>query len=99
MTVIDFAAAKKEREPHVSGHLYCMACNHEWVAVWPLGTVEFECPQCKSMRGRNKYDVSPGDDAQVWSCMNCDNQLFNILPDRVHCPGCGQQWGLDEFAR
>ena len=90
--VIDFEHARKKREPHVSGALYCMACDHEWTAVWPQGTTEFQCPECKSMRGRNKFDVSPGDGAIVWQCTSCTNQLFNLLPDRIHCPGCGNQW-------
>lgn len=93
--VIDLAAAKKEREPHISGALFCMACSHEWQAVWPLGVTEFECPECHCMRGRSKFDISPGEGKQVWQCVSCSNQLFNLLPDRVHCPGCGQQWGYD----
>lgn len=95
--VVDFAQAKQEREPHVSGALYCMACSHEWTAVWPQGTTEFQCPECKSMKGRNKFDVSPGEGSIVWTCTSCDNQLFNLLGDRVHCPGCGNQWGYDEL--
>jgi len=96
--IIDFSRAKKEREPHVSGHLYCRGCNHEWVAVWEQGTTEFECPECKSMRGRSKFDVAPAPETQVWGCTHCDNQLFNLLKDRVHCPGCGQQWDYGDIA-
>lgn len=95
--VIDLAKAKQEREPHVSGHLYCMACDHEWTAVWMQGVTEFACPNCKSMKGRNKFDVSPGEGKIVWTCTSCTNQLFNLLADRVHCPGCGNQWGYEEL--
>lgn len=95
MSVIDFAKAKEGREPHVSGALFCMGCNHEWTAVWKPGTTEFECPECHSMRGRNKFDVSPGG-GMAWTCNACDNQLFNILADRIHCPGCGQQWDKED---
>lgn len=96
--VIDFTKAKQEREKHIAGELYCQGCNHEWVAVWLPGTVQFECPECKSMRGRNKFDVSPAPGSQVWSCTSCENQLFNLLPDRVHCPGCGQQWNYEDLS-
>jgi predicted RNA-binding Zn-ribbon protein involved in translation (DUF1610 family) len=95
--VIDLAKARKEREPHIAGELYCMGCEHEWTAVWPMGATEFECPECKSMRGRSKFDISPSPESQVWSCMSCGNQLFNLLPDRVHCPGCGKQWSYEEL--
>ena len=95
MTVIDFSKAKEEREPHVSGHLFCMGCNHEWTAVWKTGETEFECPSCGAHKGRNKFEVSPGKGSVVWQCMHCENQLFNLLPDKVHCPGCGMQWGYE----
>lgn len=39
--VIDLARAKEEREPHVAGHLFCMACSHEWSAVWKPGTIAY----------------------------------------------------------
>lgn len=96
--IIDFAKAKQEREPHVSGQLYCQGCNHDWVAVWQPGTTEFECPECHAMRGRSKFDVMPDAQAQVWSCVACENQLFHLLKDRVHCPGCGKQWSYSELA-
>lgn len=95
--IIDFKKAKEEREPHISGQLYCMACNHDWTAVWKPGTQEFECPQCNSMKGRSKYDIMPAPGSQVWTCMTCDNQLFNLLADRVHCPNCGNAWGYEEM--
>jgi hypothetical protein len=96
--VIDLAKAKEDRAPRVSGSLYCQGCNHEWVAVWNPGTTEFECPACNSMRGRNKFDVMPSQGAQSWTCKACGNQLFYLLKDRVHCPGCGKQWGYGEIA-
>jgi ribosomal protein S27E len=96
--IIDFGKARKERERHVSGELYCRGCNHEWTAVWEPGTTEFECPECKSMRGRNKFNVSPAPGTEVWSCVHCDNQLFTLLKDRVHCSGCGQQWSYGDIA-
>ena len=96
--VVDFTKAKQAREPHVSGHLYCRGCNHEWAAVWKPGTTEFECPECHSARGRLKFDVSPAPGTDIWTCVACDNQIFNLLKDRVHCPGCGKQWSYAEVA-
>ncbi len=90
--IIDFAAAKEARKAHASGHCYCMACSHEWMGVWPVGVTEMECPECKSMRGRSKYDYAPAEGTVVFTCNLCGNQLFNLLADRVHCPGCGCQW-------
>lgn len=95
--IIDFNKAKKKREPHISGELYCMACNHGWTAVWQPGTTEFECPECKAMRGRSKFDVAPAPGSVTWTCTHCDNQMFNLLPDRIHCPGCGMQWSYEEL--
>lgn len=96
--IIDLAKARKEREPHIAGALFCQGCDYEWSAVWEMGTTEFECPNCNSMRGRSKFDVAPTPGSKVWSCMSCGNQLFNLLPDRVHCPGCGKQWDYGELA-
>jgi len=95
--IIDFNKAKEEREPHVAGELFCMGCDCEWTAVWPQGTTEFECPECKSMRGRSKFDVAPAPGAQVWSCNLCGNQLLYLLVDRAHCPGCGCQWNYEDI--
>ncbi len=96
--VVDFAKAKQERSPHCRGTAFCMTCKHEWDAVWPAGTVDIECPACHSMRGRSKFDVVPAA-GSAWTCMICDNQLFTLLQDRVHCPGCGKQWGYEELAQ
>ena len=30
------------------GKAECLQCGHEWVAVWPLGADELECPACGS---------------------------------------------------
>lgn len=96
--VVSLAEAKKERGPHCNGTAICLTCNHEWEGVWPVGEVALECPSCHSERGRSKFDVVPAVGSQVWECTSCGNQLFNLLPDRVHCPGCGQQWDYGQLA-
>jgi DNA-directed RNA polymerase subunit RPC12/RpoP len=98
MSVVDFAKAKEERTPHCRGTAFCMTCDHEWEGVWPAGTVGLECPSCGACVGRSKYEVSPPEGTHVWQCNTCSNQLFNLLPDRVHCPGCGQQWDYGQLA-
>ena len=95
--IIDLAKAREERQPHCQGLAFCMTCEHEWEAVWPTGKVDLECPKCHSMRGRSKFDVSPPEGTRVWTCNSCGNQLFNLLTDRVHCPGCGMQWGYGDL--
>ncbi len=94
--IIDLAQAKLERSPHIAGEAFCPLCQHTWTGIWPAGTVNLECPSCHSLRGRSRYDISPAEGQQIWTC-KCGEQFFNILADRVHCPGCGQQWDLSEF--
>jgi len=37
MTVVSLADARKARDPHIAGKAFCLACNHNWDAVWPMG--------------------------------------------------------------
>lgn len=85
--VIDFAAAKEDRVPHMSGHARCLACKHEWVAVSPTGTLWLECPECTLLRGRYMYPVVR--DAIPHLECNCGNDLFQVTPDGTYCPNCG----------
>ena len=96
MTIVSFSEAKAAREPHVQGKAFCIACNHNWRGVWPLGVTELECPECKRMMGRSTFEISPQEGQMVYEC-NCGNQLFNILSDRIHCPSCGQQTGCGDI--
>lgn len=96
MTIIDFAQAKADREPHVSGEAFCIGCSHTWAGVWPLGVTELECPECKRMMGRSKYEVMPPKGTLSFTC-KCGNQLFGVLEDRIHCPNCGAQTFFSEL--
>ena len=96
MNVVSLAEAKAAREAHIQGEAFCMGCNHNWRGVWPLGTTELECPECKRMMGRSTYEVSPQPNSKVYEC-HCGNQLFHILADRIHCPNCGQQTGAGDI--
>lgn len=32
--------------PWCTGNAECLTCGHEWLAVWPLGANDLECPNC-----------------------------------------------------
>lgn len=90
--VVDLAAARAEREPHMSGKARCLDCKHEWIAVAPIGTRWLECPVCTLTRGR--YVAQAERDVPHWHC-NCGNDLFYATQDGVYCPNCGEwQQGL-----
>lgn len=90
MSVIDFNEAKAARTPHLSGEFFCLGCLHGWSGVAPLGATDLECPSCHAHMGRSKFEVSPQENALVYTC-RCENQFFNVLADRIHCPACGNQ--------
>ena len=43
----------------LSGDARCIACGHEWVAVVPVGTMELECIECKTMLGMFVWPTAP----------------------------------------
>jgi predicted RNA-binding Zn-ribbon protein involved in translation (DUF1610 family) len=83
--VIEFPA---QTDPHGSGEAFCMQCNHQWVAVAPVGETRFECPECHAHKGMYKYEFVPPKGSLVREC-NCGNQLFYIRPEGHMCPNCG----------
>lgn len=92
MTVISFEQAKAARDPHLSGPAVCLACQHKWVAVAPVGAVWLECPACSLERGRYVGQVSR--DGDHWHC-NCGNDLFRATQAGMYCPNCGEwQYGF-----
>jgi Zn finger protein HypA/HybF involved in hydrogenase expression len=40
----------------------CLDCGKEWVAVFPLGAGDLECPQCGSDNTVRFYDGLEGDE-------------------------------------
>lgn len=74
-----------EYRPHIGGDAKCLTCNHEWVAVAPIGTVDLECPKCSTFKGVFMYMTAP---EVVWEC-NCGNQLFFIDEHGPMCSKCG----------
>ncbi len=86
MAVIDLAAKRIERGIHKSGPVRCLGCKHEWVAVSPIGTITFECPQCRLMKGVS-IGVMSTQFAQ-WQCC-CGEYTFFIDAKGPYCAHCG----------
>lgn len=85
MSVIAFPS---KTEPHQVGSAFCIACDHEWEAVAPVGIEVLECPSCRCVKGRFKFECAPAVGLQVRQC-NCGNQLFYLTPQGHMCPRCG----------
>lgn len=79
-----------KNKPHLRGEAVCLNCNHSWVAITPVGTMEgFECPECGRFGGIYCHPVClPSKDKQIWQC-SCGNVLFAITPDETLCSYCG----------
>lgn len=85
MSVVAF---KSREEPHMSGKAHCIACDHQWMAVAPVGTVFLECPSCHTEKGRFIGACSPDEGTEVREC-NCGNQLFYLTREGHMCANCG----------
>lgn len=83
MSVIQFPTPGDDH--HLSGQAVCPKCDHQWVAVAPVGVVNLECPSCHLIHGVFKAAVVP---ETAWKC-NCGNQLFFLTPGGAMCRGCG----------
>lgn len=99
MSVVDLAAAREARRPHVVGPAFCRSCDHEWEATAPYdpaGTApshRLECPSCHTMNGMFKFDYLPQE--AVLTCHVCDNQLFYVTRQGNFCPRCGHYEAKD----
>lgn len=93
--IIDFAAAKAEREPHSAGTRICLGCRHEWMGVSPIGAdICLECPSCGLPKGvtKNLYGAEDGD-----LVLKCDCGCEALFVHRrqkdgmkyVRCMACG----------
>lgn len=83
--IVSFA---KPSELTMTGDAFCIGCDYQWVAVAPVGTVQLECPGCRSMKGIWKFCCKPEPDLLVREC-NCGNQLFYLTPEGHCCANCG----------
>jgi len=79
---------KPRPAPSMQGRAFCIQCGHSWEAVAPVGTVELECPGCKTMKGRFTFASAPESGTEVREC-NCGNQLFYLTREGHMCANCG----------
>jgi Zn finger protein HypA/HybF involved in hydrogenase expression len=88
MTRILLFKIPDKEDPHVSGKARCMTCQHEWVAVAPIGTDWLECPKCGGMKGFFKFQCEQ--EGEHWRC-KCGSWLFAITQNGVYCPNCAAE--------
>lgn len=91
--VVDFRAAREEREPHWQGTVKCLGCKHEWQGVAPLGTLIVDCPSCGLPKGHPKHPFGPRPGDAVYACTTCESEAMTLYKRggrmRVICMGCG----------
>lgn len=73
---------------HGTGMAFCIQCGYEWVAVAPTGTVDLECPECHTHKGKWKFEFAPAEGTMVREC-NCGNRLFYLTTEGHLCANCG----------
>lgn len=89
--VIKLALREVPGELRLAGEAVCTACKHRWAAVASVGTREFRCPQCDTMRGLFVSACWPGNENEpIWNC-GCGSVLFLIrMADKgFMCRECG----------
>ena len=77
-----------EDGPHLSGEAMCLACQHKWISVAPVGETNLTCPACKLNRG--EFVGNCAYDGDHYTC-KCGCSLFRITPMAIYCPRCGQK--------
>jgi len=75
----------QEFSPHHSGEAKCLSCNHNCVGGAEIGSVEFDCPECRTGKGVLTGCTAPD---TVWEC-DCGNQHFYITQGTAMCARCG----------
>lgn len=74
------------QRPHVAGPAMCLRCEHEWVAVRPLGVVVLECPKCGAERGYNFSNIlgAIGPELGQECCGQVDQDGVCAAPACIH---------------
>lgn len=74
---------------HLEGPAKCLACNHTWNAVGPVGLVnDLECPECGLCRGARTTTLEPSD-GTVFRCY-CGNDYYLLtMTGAPMCANCG----------
>jgi hypothetical protein len=76
-----------ERGAHNTGPAFCAQCDHEWVAVAPVGTVALECPECHTMKGLLKWPCEP--EHGIWTCACGCYVMIISATTNILCYNCG----------
>ncbi len=79
---------------HATGEAVCQNCSHEWMAVVPAGTVDFQCGECGLFHGVFKGPCVPEGSRYVCNC-GCD--VFSIVPGGALCRYCGFRHDWDNL--
>lgn len=79
---------KKADKNHVHGDAVCFQCKHTWIATSTIGTVQLECPNCKTMKGLFRFPFAPNENQLLRKC-SCGCQLFYITHEGHMCTNCG----------
>lgn len=91
----DAEKLQEENEKTMTGEVKCLACQHEWVAVAPLSTMDcLECPSCSLMRGSFRWPPQPEKGAVTFVC-TCGCELFYLSASRA--VGDGQCFKLNSY--
>lgn len=77
---------KEPDDPNIAGAAACIACQHRWTSVAPIGTVWLTCPYCGAQKGLMTFPCERA--GSHWRCP-CGNELFNVMPEGIYCPNCG----------
>jgi hypothetical protein len=48
-----------DHRPHQTSYVACLDCGKDWVAVAPVDTVHFQCPDCLKLSGVVVDPASP----------------------------------------
>lgn len=91
--VINFAAAKEERQPHIAGDFVCVGCRHEWTGVAPFGRRWFDCEKCGLPKATVKHPFAAATGDLELRCVDCGGEALTAYKRAgkfwVRCMGCG----------
>jgi ribosomal protein S27E len=86
------ALADYRATAHLEGWAHCPACEHEWIAVAPVGATQLDCDSCGDMHARWLNPVGPSEGDLVHSCDCGEETLFAVRRDGhfyLRCTACG----------
>lgn len=95
-SIVDFKDRQIRSGRHAEGQAKCLACQHTYIMVAPVGQTQFECPQCHTNKAVfvNPMHVSEGKD--FWLC-NCGNEFHVLTPEGALCVNCGVLADYDDL--